>query len=252
MKAVLVTGGAGNLGRRASWELLRRGHDVRVLTHRSGAVVDGVEAVVGNVVSGASIDEATVGINAIVHTATHHGGPRTKSEVAAARTIADAAAAVGAHLVYVSQVGVDANRSPHYDAKWQGEGVVERLGTNWSIQRVTHFHDRIEQLLRAPVVFKTPGLAFQPVDVLEVAARLADIVEAGPSGRVPDFGGPELLGIETLARRRRRITGRRSLLVRAPRVGRIRDSARGSHLSPAHRDGTVTWGQWLRRSVNSH
>jgi len=250
MATVLVTGGAGNLGRRASWELLRRGHTVRVLVHRSTAVVDGVDVVEGDILRGKGISDAVAGVDAVVHAATSRGGRSRKAEVAGARTMVQAAASVGAHLVYVSKVGVDVNRSAFYEAKWQAEGVVERSGSGWSIQRVTHFHDLIEQILSAPVLFKVPELAFQPVDVIDVANRLADIVEAGPSGRVPDFGGPELLGIETLARRRRRITGRHSLLVRVPRVGRIRDYASGAHLAPEHRDGTVTWEEWLKRSMN--
>jgi uncharacterized protein YbjT (DUF2867 family) len=249
MKSVLVTGGAGNLGRRASWELLRRGHTVRVLTHRSTHVVEGVESFKGDVVSGAGVDEAIAGVDAVVHTATSRGGRSTKSEVAGVRTMVRAAERAGAHLVYVSKVGVETNRSPYYQAKWEAERVVESLGVDWSIQRVTQFHDLIEQILSAPALFKVPELAFQPVDVTEVASRLADIVEAGPSGRLPDFGGPELLGIETLARRRRRITGRRCLLVRVPRIGRIGDYARGGHLSPEHREGTITWAEWLKSSV---
>ncbi len=252
MATVLVTGGAGNLGRRASWELLRRGHTVRALVHRATDVVDGVDVVEGNVVTGKGIDDAVAGVDAVVHAATSRGGRTTKTEVAGARTIVQATERVGAHLVYVSKVGVEGNRSPYYEAKWEAERVVASGGTRWSIQRVTHFHDLIEQILSAPVLFKVPELAFQPVDVSDVATRLADIVEAGPSGRVPDFGGPELLGIETLARRRHRITGRHSVLVRVPRIGRIADYAEGWHLAPEHRDGTVTWEQWLRRSRNGH
>jgi uncharacterized protein YbjT (DUF2867 family) len=212
--------------------------------------VDGVDVVAGNVVTGKGIDDAVAGVDAVVHAATVRGGRRAKAEAAGARTIVEATERVGAHLVYVSKVGVEENRSPYFEAKWQAEQVVEGLGTRWSIQRVTHFHDLIEQVLSAPVRFKVPGLAFQPVDVTDVAVRVADLVDAGPSGRVPDFGGPELLGIETLARRRHRITGRHSLLVRVPRIGRIADYAEGWHLAPEHRDGTITWEQWLRRSRN--
>lgn len=250
MTTVLVTGGAGNLGRRASHELLRRGHDVRVLVHRSTDVVDGVEVFTGDVLSGKGVAEAMPGVEAVVHTATSRGGRSAKAESAGARTMAQAAESVGAHLVYVSKVGVEGNRSPYYEGKWQAEGIIEDLSSRWSILRSTQFHDLIEAILSAPVLFKVPELAFQPVDATEVATRLADIVEAGPSGRVPDFGGPELLGIETLAKRRRKITGRRSRLVRVPRVGRVKDYAVGWHLSPEHRDGLITWDDWLARTRN--
>ena len=238
------------MGRRVSAELLARGHRVRVLTHRSRNGVPGAEVVAGNVVSGEGLTEAVDGVDTVVHAAPGRGGIGSRSEAAGTSTVLAASEAIGAHFVYVSKVGVDRNRSPYHDAKWVAEGVVEALGSRWSIQRVTHFHDLVEALLGAPVFFKTPELAFQPVDVADVARRLADVVEAGPSGRLPDFGGPELLGIETLARRRRRITGRHSLLVRVPRVGLFRDYADGSHLAPEHRDGTVTWSDWLRTQNN--
>lgn len=249
MMHVLVTGGAGNLGRHASWVLLSRGHRVRVLTHESNAVVSGVEVVAGDVVNGAGIDQAIEGVDAVIHAVAGRGRTTNNTEVVGTQNVLQAAGRIGAHFVYPSKVGVDQHRHAYYDAKWDAEGLVEDSGSKWSIARMTQFHDLIEQALSAPVFFKVPGLAFQPVDVTEVAAHLVGIVEAGPSGRVPDFGGPELLGIETLAARREQITGRRSHLVPVPRLGAMRDFASGLHLCPEHRDGLITWDQWLRRGL---
>lgn len=100
-----------------------------------------------------------------------------------------------------------------------------------------------------PVFFKAPDLSFQLVDAGEVSARLVDLVEAGPSGRAPDFGGPEVLDVTTIADTRRQITGCRSRLVRVPRFGPMKDFVTGTHLCPEHRDGTITWSQWLHNSI---
>jgi uncharacterized protein YbjT (DUF2867 family) len=100
-------------------------------------------------------------------------------------------------------------------------------------------------LLRYPVFISTPNLAFQVVDAGEVSTRLADLAQAGPAGRAPDFGGPEIRRITDLARTRREITGRRARLVRVPRVGPVADFDRGLHLAPEHLDGRITWEQWL-------
>ncbi len=244
---VLVTGGAGNLGRHVSRELLRRGHDVRALVHRSVDVEPGATVVKGNVVTGKGIDVAVAGVDAVVHTATRPGRRAAKTEVRGTETVLEAAVRADAHFVYPSIVGVDRHRFSYYDAKWEAEGVIEASGTRWTIQRTTQFHELIDRYLSAVISPQVPGLAFQPVEVSEVAARLADLVEAGPAGHAPDFGGPELLGVKTLARQRHEITGRRSRLVRVPRVAAMRDFARGVHLSPEHRDGTITWSDWLER-----
>lgn len=57
-----------------------------------------------------------------------------------------------------------------------------------TIQRATRFHDLLDYLLGKRVFLRTPHLAFQVVDPAEVSARLADLVEAGPSARAPDIG----------------------------------------------------------------
>ena len=161
----------------------------------------------------------------------------------------EAAEREGAHFLYVSIVGVDRNRLPYYKAKWEAEQLVESRGSRWTIQRATQFHDLLDKLLGYPIFLKAPDLRFQLVDASEVSVRLADVIESGPSGRTPDFGGPEVLGIEKIADTRRAIAGRRSRLVRVPRVGPMRDFTDGTHLCPEHHDGQITWSQWLHSSV---
>ena len=245
MSTVLVTGGAGNLGRHVTWALLQRNHQVRVLVHQSKNTVEGAMAIEGDVVSGEGVDEAMAGVDAVVHTATKPGHHAATTEVEGTRNVVRAAEREGAHVVYASRVGADRVRQSYYDAKWEAEGIVEDLSTRWTIQRATVFHDLIDEVLGGPVFFKVPRLVFQPVDVCEVAWRLVGLVESGPVGRPIDFGGPELLGIETLARQREEVTGKRSRLIRVPCMRSLVDYAHGHHLSPEHRDGKLTWSEWL-------
>ena len=44
-----------------------------------------------------------------------------------------------------------------------------------------------------------PKIPVQPIEVTEVAARIAELVDAGPSGHVPDIEGPEQRGFEEFA-----------------------------------------------------
>ena len=133
-----------------------------------------------------------------------------------------------------------------------GSWAVQCSGPNvvtserWTIQRATQFHDLLEMALRRRVFAATNKMPFQPVDAGEVADRLVDLVDAGPCGRAQDFGGPETLAIGDIALARRRVTGRRTFVVRLPQVGFLRDFAAGGHLCPDQADGKIAWEDWLR------
>ena len=80
-----------------------------------------------------------------------------------------------------------------------------------------------------------------------MADVLADLVDAGPSGRAPDVGGPQVLTIKELNDVRARITGRRAVLVPVPSVWFLHDFAEGRHICRDRAVGRVTWQQWLSR-----
>ena len=87
---------------------------------------------------------------------------------------------------------------------------------------------------------------FQPIDAGEVADRLVDLVEASPSGRADDMGGPQVRTIKDLNESRTRITGRKALLIPMPRIGFVRDFMAGHHTCPDHAVGRVSWEEWLQ------
>ena len=78
---VLLTGGAGFIGRNVLSELLGRGHEVRVLdslrpdVHKDGKTtpLDGAELMIADVRDGAAIDRALVGVEAVLHLAAKVG-----------------------------------------------------------------------------------------------------------------------------------------------------------------------------------
>ena len=78
---VLLTGGAGFIGRHVLAELLTRGHEVRVLdslrpdVHADGkaAPLDGAELIVADVRDPAAIDKALKGVKAVLHLAAKVG-----------------------------------------------------------------------------------------------------------------------------------------------------------------------------------
>ena len=204
-------------------------------------------AVRGDVRTGDGVAAAVAGAGVVIHAATSPRRQIRETEVEGARHVAAAAAAAGAHLIYVSIVGVDRHRFPYYRAKRAAEQVVESSGAPWTVLRATQFHDLIDQILGARWFLRTPHMRFQPVAPAEVARRLADLAGRPPSALAPDFGGPEIVDLRDLAASRRAARGRAARLVPVPAVGFLADYDHGLHLAPDHRDGTQTWREWLER-----
>jgi uncharacterized protein YbjT (DUF2867 family) len=252
MATVLVTGGTGMLGSRLVPVLLGRGHEVRVLSRHDAQrrLPADAQAVVGDVRTGAGLSDAVTDVDAIIHAATSPRRHARATEVEGTRHMLEAAAEAGvSNFVYVSIVGVDQHRFPYYRAKWEAEQLVEAAAGGWTIQRATQFHDLLDVLLGFRAFPATRHMAFQPIDVEEVGGHLADLIDRGPSGRVADLGGPEVLTVRQLRDIRREVRGRRTIVLPAPAVGFLRDFDDGLHLTPDHRSGVVTWADWLARQA---
>jgi uncharacterized protein YbjT (DUF2867 family) len=127
---------------------------------------------------------------------------------------------------------------------------VAGSGLPWTTIRATQFHDLIlmvlEKLAKLPVVPVPSGVAFQPVDADEVAARLVELALGEPSGVVPDIAGPRVYGTAELVRGYLEATHRRRLLVpiRLP-GGAARALRAGADLAPERAVGTRTWEAFL-------
>ncbi|WP_458242642.1 SDR family oxidoreductase [Streptomyces sp. MAI_2237] len=243
MTTILVTGGTGTLGRLVTERLRADGHEVRVLSRRTPPyAVDLREG-------GAGLDAAVDGVDTIVHCAsTQTGG----DEKAAAHLIAAARRAGVRHLVYISIVGVDRVPFPYYRAKLAVEKAVEESGLGWTVLRATQFHDLpvmlFRTLARLPVLLLPARVADQPIEVAEVAYRLAELAQGEPAGRVEDMGGPQIRTLESLARSYLKATGRRRAVLQVPLFGKAYRAFReGGHLTSQHAVGKGTFEDYLAR-----
>lgn len=249
MPTTLVTGGTGTLGRLVVPLLLAQGHEVRVLSRRPAPrVPSSASAHQGDILTGAGIDAAVDGCDVVIHAASNPRRHVRETEESGARHVSAAAKRAGAHLLYVSIVGVDRHRYFYYRAKYAAERIVADSGADWTVLRATQFHELIDMFLSRGLFIRTRNLHFQPVEVREVAARLVELAAGEPQGLAPDFGGPEVLSIRDLAGARREATGQRTRLLPLPAVGFLADFDAGRHLTPEHRVGTGTWQQWLERA----
>lgn len=201
---VLVTGASGVLGVQVVTELLRRGHRVRAMTRRLIDLPPRTTKVYADLATGEGLEAAVAGVSTIVHCASDPVRHKAVDEEGTNRLVQAAKAAGEPHLVYVSIVGVDQIPYAYYKSKYEAEQVVEQSGLPWTILRATQFHDFVlalaQQFARPPLVV-VPRVQVQPVDVRDVAERIGELVEAGPSGRVHDIGGPATYRGEALLRR---------------------------------------------------
>jgi uncharacterized protein YbjT (DUF2867 family) len=250
---VLVTGGTGALGRHVVKQLLDSGHRVRVLSRRPATGDDWVH---GDLVTGAGLEAAVMGIDAMVHAASatiHPQKVHATDVVGTRRLLAMAREAGVRHAVFVSIVGIDDVPYPYYRHKLAAEAVMRENIVPWSILRATQFHTFMEFILggfsKLPRVTILPfKWQFQPVDTHDVAARLVEVVAGEPKGMLADFGGPEVRDFKGIAESWLQARGLKKRLVNIePPVKASRLVAGGRLTCPAHKDGTITFEQYLER-----
>jgi uncharacterized protein YbjT (DUF2867 family) len=246
MTTILVTGGTGTLGRLVVERLRADGHEVRVLSRHSEPYAVDLRK------GGAGLDAAVAGVDTIVHCASSQKG----DEEAATNLIRAAREAGVPHFLYISIVGVDRVPLRYYRSKLAVERLIQKSELGWTVLRATQFHDLLVMMLQGlsklPVLFLPAGLRDQPIEVAEVADRLAELAVGAPAGRVEDIGGPEARSFESLARAYLRASGRRRAVVNVPLWGATYRGFRdGGHLAPRQAVGTGTFEEYLARRFGS-
>ena len=264
-----MTGGTGVLGRRVVAELARRGDAARVLSRRPAGRGGssglgggpGTRLWAGDLVSGAGVEEAVAGVDAIVHCATGSSARTPRGlravDVGGTRRLLAAARRAGVrHLVYPSIVGIDRVPFFYYRAKLDAEREIAGSGLAATVARLTQFHTLVLDVLRfghrGPLLAVPSGFRVQPLDVGEAARWLADLVAADPVGRAEELGGPEDLGAEQAAAAylaARAPGGRRVRIVPVPVPGRSARAVRdGGLLCDDGRRGAVTFESFVGRT----
>ena len=98
----------------------------------------------------------------------------------------------------------------YYRAKFESEQLIEGSGLPWTILRITQFHDLLLRgctaLARLAAMLVPAATSFQPIEVGEVADRLAGLAADRPAGRSADMGGPQVRRARDLAQRYLRAT----------------------------------------------
>jgi uncharacterized protein YbjT (DUF2867 family) len=213
---IAVTGGTGFVGLHTSRALAAAGHELRLVARgrRRGARPAGAEFVRGDVVGGEGLVEALRGCDVVVHLVAviRERGSQTFAAVNAQGTenVAKAAREAGVgHMIYVSALGADPDPDyPYLFTKWQAEQAVRAGGVPFDILRPSTmfgvgdgFFTQLVRLIRWNPVVPIPGdgrAMFQPFAVSDLARVVVQCVEAGPSRKVFELGGPEWLSLEEI------------------------------------------------------
>lgn len=234
---ILVTGGSGVVGEPLVTELVRRGHQVRLVARHAsrdaGQWPHGVEPRDVDIGDGAAVWKMADGCDAVLHAAAVEResppeGTFERVNVGGTRNVlAEAARAGVRRLVYVSSLGADTGESGYHRSKRESEEIVRGFAGNWTICRVSNVYGAGDQVisvllqwlrvLPAIPVVDDGDQPFQPVWAEDAARALAACVERDDlGGRVLEIAGTERTSMNDVIERLGRITGRDPVRVPVP------------------------------------
>ncbi len=235
---VLVTGGAGVVGRALCRELLNRGVCVRVLSLPGDTLVEslppGVEVAYGNVADYKSIRPAFDGVDCVFHLAaillSNDARAFEKINAGGTRNVVSACQDAGVRrLLYVSSISVTYPvRTPYGESKLAGEEAVKNSGLEWTIVRPTlvigdgggvEFRMFADFVCRFPL-YPMPGGGVSKKRPVRSVDLVKGIAAAGLTrdavGKTYALAGPEVMTMAEMARRVLRQAGLRHWMVPLP------------------------------------
>jgi len=198
---------------------------------------------------GTGLAEAVAGTDVILHLAS--SPVKRKVDIEGTERLLEHAHAAGVgHFVYISIVGIDQISFSYYKSKLAAERLIEKSGVPWSILRATQFHSLIDRLLhgmiRLPIAFVPTNWQFQTISESEVSEHLVAAIQQGPSGHLPDIGGPQVQRLDEMARQWLAARGMNRSIVHLPIPGGLSAGFRkGLNLTPHNNVGKITWQEWL-------
>lgn len=230
----------------------------------------GLEWIKGDLATGEGVREAVAGVQTVVHAATNSPAARrgrfklgdflgspADVDVAGTKMLLRAAEQAKVdHFVHVSIAGLEhLRRMPYARRKLQAEQLVRSSNVPWSIVRATAFYWLLERMFENTAkrrILALPAHAgMAPVDSDEFAEFVVECVGGGPRGECEDFAGPQTLTTVELMEQYLRARGPERRIRRAPLPRKLQAAMTAGNTSTDARRGSVTWAQWLQRSVDA-
>ena len=243
--SILVAGGTGFVGGGIVRELRNRGQRVVVLTRdphqaqRRFAGLD-VEFRQGDVREAPTLESATQGVDVIIGCQQFPNSPienkgraQTFEAVDAVGTenLVRAARAAGAkRYVYISGAGASPDAPQHwFRHKWRAEMAVRESGLLYTIFRPSWIFGPEDKALNrflaisrflpfVPLIGNPGNQRMQPVFIDDVGRAVTEaLVHPTADNQVFEIGGPEVLTMKEVVATALEVSGRRRLLLSAPR-----------------------------------
>lgn len=209
MKRILVAGGDGNLGSSIVKELQRQGQTVRIMSRKAApqAIDSPLEWAQADILSAKGIEEALQDVDSIVNCASSPLQNTYETDIVGTRRFLAQARQMGVqYVLHISIIGIDRIIYPYYQYKLAAELVVIESQIPCLIARIAQFHSFVDYLLaplcdiEAETIAIPVDVQFQTISTRDVATHLAPhIISGQPVGRLPDFGGPEVLRLGDMA-----------------------------------------------------
>lgn len=247
---IVVIGGSGLIGSKLVDLLRKRGNEVVAASPNSGV----------NTLTGEGLAEALAGADVVVDVA---NSPSFEDEavmdffLTSGRNLLAAEKAAGVkHHVALSVVGTQRiPESGYLRAKAAQENLIKSSGVPWSILQSTQFFEFIERIANDGLdgdVYRLSPALMQPIVSDEVVAALADITLGAPLEDTVEIGGPEAIPVDELAREllSARQDPRRIVADAHARYFGAELNDQSLVPGPNARLGTLTYGDWLRRSIS--
>ncbi len=265
MSRILVTGGAGSLGREIVARLKPTGNIIRIMSRspqRPGQSA-GIEWAQADLETGVGVTEAVKDVNIIINATTNGLTKPYQVDVVGAGKMLEYAKAAGvAHVIHISIVGIDRINFGYYKHKLEAEEMVKSSGVSYSILRATQFHTlpdiglgSIRRYFFSPLFFIAPDAQLQLIDPGEVAEYLIPYVSEKAVGRIPDVGGPEILTMKQVTRMWLEAQGLKRPTFFAPILPMMRGLSegfqKGYNTCPQNKFGKITWADYLRRKYGA-
>ncbi|HEX3460332.1 MAG TPA: NAD(P)H-binding protein [Acidimicrobiales bacterium] len=242
---IAVAGGTGTVGKYVVLAAERAGHQVAVLSRRTGVDVqtgDGLKA---------ALEGADVVVDAINAESTNRSKASAILEATTRRLQVVGAAQGVARLVTLSIVGID--RVPgfgYYQAKLAQEAAALDGPLPVTILRATQFHEFPAQVLGrmhvGPLAL-VPHMRVQPIAARTVGEILIEVATAPPGETIVEVAGPEPADLVDLARAVVVRRGQRTAVVPVPVPGQGGKAMRSGALlpTPGVRLAGPRFAEWL-------
>jgi uncharacterized protein YbjT (DUF2867 family) len=243
---VVVIGGTGLIGTQLCKLLREGGHDVVPATPSTGV----------NAVTGEGLQAVLQGADVVVDVA---NSPSFEDAAVleffekSGRNLAAAERAAGVkHHVALSVVGTERMlESGYFRAKMAQEDLIKSAGVPYSILRATQFFEFIGAIVQYSMQGDSARLtsaALQPIASADVAAALAKIAVAPPTGKTEEVAGPDKQPLVSFAKTYLQHNGDAREVITDDSAGYYGAVINDQSLTPGANPilGKIHFDQWLK------